>query len=1214
MADNDALIRQMYKLLVLAHQTRQDLRQRSQSRPHPVRQKMVREISSHLTKKQDPALLVDKVYRQKIRNLAQEIEKLLYTRRSSYQEYANAQTLPARIESAYALIAKAHSMRRRQAAARLHAARPGVPTLAPSAMAAGRKTKSGLLNMQRIDAVLGANAPRVVAPPAKPKAKAPKGKSKKAAALAGIDAQVAKMRLASARQREKAQTNPTPQQKAERASNTKEHMKIQHKRRAERIVVLLHAKHCKLQKCPKTWCPYYKTIYKHVSKCRAGSKCKFEHCFSSQDVLRHYQTCKDKRKCLTCSQVRDVPRPPPSRRQTKYVSDLVSVFTQTQLRHHFTRIRAEFNAFYTTETLQYFFSDMLKKMCESEYGFVFAKPVDPNEWKLHDYREVVQRPMDLGTIRKRLDSGRYTNQRPESQLHPDIMLVFENALKYSKPGQMIAKIAQQMKEDYEKKYNELLGPMYRLEAENRDKRGADGNYLNCGLCGGGAIFLQPPILYCTMCLQKIKRNSTYYASDLGDSRPYCSSCYSKVKDKSIKDSLVAHKHTTNPQEEWIECEKCRRWFHHVCGLFNSTKVHKDAAAKNTPAKANGASGSNGSNSREKAGKAKGKASKKTKKAGQKRKLALTRGGKKGLPPGAALKEPDIQDNNNIEYTCPFCTYEERQRLGAEGPTEPLVYRGAKHLPLTKMTNFIEKRIMKFLQHHYRIWSVQKEVLGYDPRNLDSRAFGHVQVRCVSNIEREYHSSIAKKNPLLLEWLKKQYNYSLDFKGRTKAILLFQEIDQVDVCFFAMYVQEYDEDTQHKPNQKTCYIAYLDSVKYFRPEYLRTKLYYELLLSYFEWVKNRGFTRAYIWSCPPQTTEQDYILYCHPKTQKTPSNDRLRTWYRMMVIEGHARGIVQSCQTLHDAHMSDEEAKCIELPYYLGDYWPQISENFIKELKKPDKPNAKKTATAGALTPSSTASSPSNNSNGGGSRRATRSSDAPLVTGIGEKTCDPLMRKLAANISESKDNFLVLDLFETCQSCNKFIDSGEQWSCQECQAKHEEHWIEHTFKRGTPKLVAERKAELKTREEELALYYSNLDKLGRACPPEKRPKIAPSVIPDSSGAAKVESPSVPSTPHAASPTAGAQRDKKDNRTKKFHLCGECYKKHQQLPQEQRHPAGNPAAHKLTVGCHVIPFHQTCFLSSFLNWQMTTIASQFGFKNTKDVDAQVRCTGRSCLMRC
>ena len=47
-----------------------------------------------------------------------------------------------------------------------------------------------------------------------------------------------------------------------------------------------------------------------------------------------------------------------------------------------------------------------------------------------------------------------------------------------------------------------------------------------------------------------------------------------------------------------------------------------------------------------------------------------------------------------------------------------------------------------------------------------------------------------------------------------------------------------------------YLAYLDSVYFFRPKQYRTAVYHEILLGYLDYTKQLGYTMAHIWACPP----------------------------------------------------------------------------------------------------------------------------------------------------------------------------------------------------------------------------------------------------------------------------------------------------------------------------------------------------------------------------
>ena len=60
-------------------------------------------------------------------------------------------------------------------------------------------------------------------------------------------------------------------------------------------------------------------------------------------------------------------------------------------------------------------------------GILYRKPVDPERDNAPDYKDIIKKPMDLGTVLAKIDDNKYRTVRDWSA---DINLVFENSKKY----------------------------------------------------------------------------------------------------------------------------------------------------------------------------------------------------------------------------------------------------------------------------------------------------------------------------------------------------------------------------------------------------------------------------------------------------------------------------------------------------------------------------------------------------------------------------------------------------------------------------------------------------------------------------------------------------------------------------------------------------------------------------------------------------------------
>lgn len=72
-----------------------------------------------------------------------------------------------------------------------------------------------------------------------------------------------------------------------------------------------------------------------------------------------------------------------------------------------------------------------EKLIANPLSRSFLSPVDPVRDHLPDYFKIVKEPMDLGTIKDKLESKKYSSS---SQWRDDVMKVWDNSLKYNTVG------------------------------------------------------------------------------------------------------------------------------------------------------------------------------------------------------------------------------------------------------------------------------------------------------------------------------------------------------------------------------------------------------------------------------------------------------------------------------------------------------------------------------------------------------------------------------------------------------------------------------------------------------------------------------------------------------------------------------------------------------------------------------------------------------------
>ncbi|OWF41886.1 CREB-binding protein [Mizuhopecten yessoensis] len=473
----------------------------------------------------------------------------------------------------------------------------------------------------------------------------------------------------------------------------------------------------------------------------------------------------------------------------------------------------------------------------------FRQPVDPILLQIPDYFDIVKRPMDLSSIKRKLDTGQYTDPW---QYVDDVWLMFDNAWLYNRKTSKVYRFATKLSEVFEGEIDAIMQSL--------------------GYCCGRKHVFSPQVLCCygkQLCT--ISRDAIYYSFQ--NRYIYCEKCFQEIPGEEVelsddptqsatfntlsrftmnhcskirKDQFVRMKNDQLDYEPFTECDECGRKLHTICVL------HFEAIWPNG-------------------------------------------------------------------FTCENC-------LKAKGMKRKENKYSAKNLafsgiPNTKLGTYLENRVNNFL------------------KKKDAGA-GDVTIKVLSSNDKIVEVKSGMKTRFV-----DNNEMQESFPYRAKAMFAFEEIDGTDVCFFGMHVQEYGSECA-MPNTRRVYISYLDSVHFFQPRQLRTAVYHEILIGYLEYVKQLGYVWAHIWACPPSEGD-DYIFHCHPPEQKIPKPKRLQEWYKKMLDKAIIERCVIDYKDIYKDAIENNVQSATEMPYFEGDFWPNVLEESIKELDQEEEEEKRK---------------------------------------------------------------------------------------------------------------------------------------------------------------------------------------------------------------------------------------------------------------------------------
>ncbi|KAH7677191.1 DinB/YfiT-like putative metal-dependent hydrolase protein [Dioscorea alata] len=113
------------------------------------------------------------------------------------------------------------------------------------------------------------------------------------------------------------------------------------------------------------------------------------------------------------------------------------------------------------------FGTILRQISQHKWAWPFMEPVDVEGLGLHDYYDIIKKPMDFSTIKNQMEAKDGTGYKNVREIYADVRLVFTNAMTYNDEKNDIHVMAKTLLDKFEEKWLQLLPKV--IEEERRQK-------------------------------------------------------------------------------------------------------------------------------------------------------------------------------------------------------------------------------------------------------------------------------------------------------------------------------------------------------------------------------------------------------------------------------------------------------------------------------------------------------------------------------------------------------------------------------------------------------------------------------------------------------------------------------------------------------------------------------------------------------------------------